>query len=193
MSTRKRIDQNLVVQTAIEIADAKGWESATLAAVADTFQIKIPSLYNHVSGLPGLQYLMSVWAVQTLGDLLRRAAVGKAGGDAVMSMALAYRSFAHAHPGLYRTTLRAPKPDEPELIAAAQDLLDLLLAVLHPYVLSTDEMLHTVRGLRSVLHGFIDLEIAGGFGMDLDRDESYHRLVAGFIAGIKATTPAHPA
>ena len=193
MSTRKRIDQNLVVQTAIEIANAKGWDSATLAAVAETFQIKIPSLYNHVSGLPGLQYLMSVWAVQTLGDLLRRAAVGKAGADAVMGMALAYRSFAHAHPGVYRTTLRAPKPDEPELIAAAQDLLDLLLAVLQPYSLSTDEMLHTVRGLRSVLHGFIDLEIVGGFGMDLDRDESYHRLVAGFIAGIKVTMPAHPA
>jgi AcrR family transcriptional regulator len=193
MSDRKRIDQNLVVQTAIQIADANGWEAATLAAVADQFKIKIPSLYNHVSGLPGLQYLMSVWAARTLVDLLRRAAVGKAGGDAVMSMGLAYRSFAHAHPGVYRTTLRAPRSDEPELIAAAQDLLDLLLTILQPYGLSTDEMLHTVRGMRSVMHGFIDLEIVGGFGMALDRDESYHRLVTGFIAGIKATTPAQTA
>ncbi|MBX3081606.1 MAG: WHG domain-containing protein [Anaerolineae bacterium] len=193
MSARRRIDQKLVVQTAIQLADANGFEAVTLAAVAEKLEIRIPSLYNHVSGLPGLQYLMSVWAAQTLGDLLRRAAVGKAGQDAVMSMGIAYRAFAHTHPGLYRTTLRAPRPDEPELTAAAQELLDLLLAVLQPFGLNNEEMLHTIRGLRSVLHGFIDLEIAGGFGMALDRDESFYRLLHGFVAGIKITSPAQTA
>jgi len=105
-----------------------------------------------------------------------------------MNMGVAYRAFAHAHPGLYRTILRAPGPDEPELTAAAQELIDLLLAVLQPLGLSNDEMLHTIRGLRSVLHGFIDLEITGGFGMALDRDESFYRLLHGFVAGIRATS-----
>jgi hypothetical protein len=39
--------------------------------------------------------------------------------------------------------------------------------------------------LRSVLHGFVDLEVSGGFGMPLDRDESFQRLLTGYIAGIQ--------
>ena len=189
MSTRRRVDQALVVQTAIELADANGFDAVTLASVAEQLGIRIPSLYNHVSGLPGLRYLMNVWAVRELGDGLRRAAVGKAGADAILSMADAYRAFAHAHPGLYRLTIRAAAPDEPELAAAGQEILDILLAVMRPYGLGNDEMLHTVRGLRSVLHGFVDLEVSGGFGMALDRDASFQRLLRDFVAGIQSAAP----
>ncbi len=188
MPPRKHIDRALVVQTAVQLADASSFEAVTLAAVAEQLGIRIPSLYNHVSGLPGLRYLMSLWAARELGDQLRRAAVGKAGTDALMSMADAYRAFAHAHPGVYRTTLRAATPDEPELTAAAQETLDVLLAVLQPYGLSTEDMLHTVRALRSVLHGFVDLEVVGGFGLSLDRDESFHRLMRAFAAGLEASS-----
>lgn len=189
MSARRRIDPNLVVQTAIELADANGFDAVTLAAVAEQLGIRIPSLYNHVSGLPGLRYLMNVWAVRELGDTLRRAAVGKAGADAILSLADAYRAFARAHPGLYRLTIRAAAPDEPELEAAGQEILDILLAVLLPYGLGKDDMLHTIRGLRSVLHGFVDLEVSGGFGMPLDRDASFQRLLHDFVAGIQSSAP----
>jgi AcrR family transcriptional regulator len=190
MSVRKRIDQNLVVQTAIQIADANGFEAATLKEIAKALDIQIPSLYNHVSSLAGLHALMSLWAARTLIDKLRRSAVGKAGVDALLSGAMTYRAFAQEHPGVYRLTLRAPTAEETELSAAAQDLLELLFAILQPFGLSEEEMLHTIRGWRSVMHGFIDLEILGGFGMALNRDESYRRLVMGYIAGIKATSPA---
>ncbi len=188
MSARRRIDPTLVVQTAIQLADASSFEAVTLASVADQLGIRIPSLYNHVSGLPGLRYQMTLWAVRELGDLLRRAAVGMAGADAIMSMAAAYRAFAHAHPGVYRLTIRAAAPDQPELAAAGQDILDTLFAALRPYELSTEDTLHTIRGLRSVLHGFVDLEIAGGFGMALDRDDSFRSLLESFIAGIQSTS-----
>ena len=70
-----------------ELADANGFEAVTLAAVAEKLGIRIPSLYNHVDGLAGLRSLMSLWAVRELDDLLRRAAVGNAGADAILSMA----------------------------------------------------------------------------------------------------------
>jgi len=190
MPPRRGIDQALVVQTAVQLADANGFEAVTLAAVAEQLSIRIPSLYNHVDGLPGLRSLMSLWAARELLDLLRRAAVGRAGGDAILSMADAYRTFAHAHPGVYRTTLRAASPDEPELVTTAQEILDLLVAALRPYDLNIEDTLHTIRALRSVLHGFVDLEISGGFGMSLDRDGSFHRLIRGYIAGIEAVKDA---
>lgn len=187
MPQRRGLDQAQVVQTAIEIADKQGFEAVTLAAVAEQLGIRIPSLYNHVAGLPGLRSLMSLWALRQMSDLLRRAAVGKAGADAILSMADAYRDFAHEHPGVYRETLRAPAPNETELAAVGQEMLDLFFAVLRPYDLNTEDMLHTIRALRSMLHGFVDLEISGGFGMALDRDESFERLVRAFVAGIEAT------
>jgi hypothetical protein len=104
----------------------------------------------------------------------------------VISIAHAYRAFALAHPGVYPLTPRAPSPDQPELIAAAGELLEIVMVVLEPYGFDEEERLHAVRALRSILHGFVDLEAAGGFGMNLDRDESFRRLVQILVDGLRA-------
>jgi AcrR family transcriptional regulator len=184
MAAKKHIDLDRVLQTAIALADEHGFEAVTLAAIAAQLDIRIPSLYNYISGLPGLRYQMMLWGVRQLSEQLRRAAVGKAGADAIISIAHAYRAFAHAHPGIYAATLRAPQPDESDLIAAAGELLDVIVAVLRPSQLNDDDAIHTVRVLRSMMHGFVDLETAGGFGMALDRDESFRRLISLFVTGL---------
>jgi hypothetical protein len=51
--------------------------------------------------------------------------------------------------------------------------------------LNGDDAIHAVRALRSLVHGFATLEVSGGFGIPLDLDESFHRLVDLFIAGIQ--------
>jgi hypothetical protein len=48
-----------------------------------------------------------------------------------------------------------------------------------------DDAVHAVRGLRALVHGFVTLETAGGFGFPLDRDESFRRLLATFAAGLR--------
>lgn len=185
MANRKNVDFERVLQTAIALADEHGLEAVTLKSVAEQLGIQIPSLYNHISGLPGLRYEMGLWGIRQLVEQTRRAAVGKSGDAAVISLALAYRAFALAHPGVYPLTPRAPTPDQTELIAAAQEMLDIVLAVLEPYGFNEEESLHAVRALRSVMHGFVDLEAAGGFGMNLDRDESFRSLVQLFVVGLR--------
>lgn len=193
MPAKKYIDRQRVLEVSIALADAHGFEAVTLASVAAELGIRIPSLYNHVAGLPGLRYELRLWGTRQLGEQLRRSAVGKAGDAAVTSLAHAYRAFAHAHPGVYAATLRAAAPEEPELIAASEDILGVVLAVMEPYGFSPDDTLHMVRGLRSLLHGFVDLETAGGFGMALDRDESFSQLIALFVQGLRVrqTRPIH--
>jgi AcrR family transcriptional regulator len=186
MPTRGHIDLPCVVQVAIEIADADGFEAVTLAGIARKLNIRIPSLYNYISSLQGLRREMTLWGLLQLGECLRRAAVGKASDEAVFSLADAYRAFAHTHPGIYSATLRAVDPGQSDLAAAAQEILDILIAVLQSYGFSADEALHAIRGLRSVLHGFVDLETAGGFGMPLSRDESFRRLIQFFVEGLHA-------
>jgi hypothetical protein len=51
--------------------------------------------------------------------------------------------------------------------------------------LEEDEAIHALRGLRSLVHGFATLEISGGFGIPLDLDESFSRLVDLFITGLE--------
>jgi len=42
-----------------------------------------------------------------------------------------------------------------------------------------------VRVVRSALHGFVALELNGGFGMSLDLDESFDRLVDVLARGLE--------
>ena len=66
----------------------------------------------------------------------------------------------------------------------AQEIVDVLRAVLAPYRLSEEEAIHAIRSLRSIVHGFISLEVAGGFGMPVDLDASFHWLINLFIRGL---------
>ena len=50
-----------------------------------------------------------------------------------------------------------------------------------------DEAIHALRALRSVVHGFATLEAAGGFGIPLNLDESFRRLVELLIRGMEGT------
>ncbi len=50
------IDRARVVEVAAELADANGLDQLTLAQVAARLGVRLPSLYNHVDGLPGLRH-----------------------------------------------------------------------------------------------------------------------------------------
>jgi AcrR family transcriptional regulator len=178
------LDRAAVVSAAARLADRDGLEAVTLASLAADLGVRPPSLYNHVAGQDGLRRALALHGLREMTRRLERAAVGKAGDAALLGFAHAYRDFAGEHPGLYAATLRAPDPADPELDAAGDELLTIVLAVLDGYGFEGEDGLHAVRGLRSVLHGFVALEALGGFGLPLDRDESFARLLDMFLAGL---------
>jgi hypothetical protein len=53
--------------------------------------------------------------------------------------------------------------------------------------LQGEDAIHAVRAFRSMVHGFATLEVAGGFGMPQDCDESFRRLVNALAAGFEAS------
>ena len=55
------------------------------------------------------------------------------------------------------------------------------------YGLDGDDAIHAVRVIRAALHGFVTLETGAGFGIPLDLDESYARLVATLDRGLVAS------
>jgi AcrR family transcriptional regulator len=186
MAKRVGIDRDAVVRAAAKIADDHGWDTLTLARVAKKLRVRSPSLYNHVGGLEGLRRELKLLALRDLNAALSRATIGKSRDDAVRGLATAYRAFVKRHPGTYAaTTVGAPKND-PAMEAAASNIVETILSVLSGYGLERREGLHAIRALRSTVHGFAAIEIAGGFGIPLDVDKSFEWLVSALIAGLSA-------
>lgn len=186
---RPGLDEETVLRAASELVDAEGLEALSLARLADILGVRTPSLYNHVAGLEGVRRGLAAMGVRELTARIARAAIGKNGDEGTFAVADAYRSFAKEHPGLYAAgLLRAPEPNETELARASDDLLEIVGAVIAPYGLEGDELIHALRAFRSIAHGFVSLELAGGFGIPVDLDASYHYLVRLLVSGLRTAT-----
>lgn len=186
---RAGLTPDRVARAAADLADAHGWEQLTLAAVADSLGVRQPSLYKHVESIAALRRMVSRLAVTELRERLGAAVAGRSGGDALQHLATAYREYAHERPGRYAASVVAPAPGDVEHARIGEAVIATLAAVLRGYHIGdgpTDEpVLHAIRGLRAMLHGFVALEAAGGYALALDLDESYRRLVDGFDAALR--------
>jgi AcrR family transcriptional regulator len=166
-----------VVAEAAREVDEQGAATLTLAGLAQRFGVAQPSLYKHVAGLADLHARLAVLTAGELADRLRTAAIGRAGADATAAVAQAYRDYARGHPGRYGYLLR-PRPEDEAHERASGEVLDVLFGVLAGYGISTSPAaVDAARFVRSVLHGFVSLETAGGFAMDRPVDDSFAQLV----------------
>jgi AcrR family transcriptional regulator len=186
--TRIRLDKTAVVQAAVDLLNTEGVQALTLSRLAEKLGIRTPSLYNHVDGLSGLQQELAVINAKMLADRLGEAAIGKSGPDLFMKVAQAFRNYVKEYPGLYLSTLRASGTQQvpyPNLQREEQRALKIALAVMTSLGLQDEDAVHAVRAFRSMVHGFATLEIAGGFGLPQDCDESFRRLVSALVAGLR--------
>jgi AcrR family transcriptional regulator len=181
---RAGLDSDGVVGAAAELADAEGLDALTLARLAGRLGIRAPSLYAHVGGLPDLRRRLAQRGANELALALQSAAAGRAGGDALVAVADAYRAYALAHRGSYAALQVASEVAGSE---AAERLVSVVVAVWRGYGLEGEDAIHGVRVIRAALHGFVTLETDGGFGMPLDLDDSFARLVATLDRGLLAS------
>src|ERR1043165_8718597 len=164
MTRRAGLDPQIVVQAAADLVDREGIEALTLAALAAHFKVAVPSLYNHVGGMPGLQHQLALLGRKQLVQVIGKAVMGKAGVD--------------------MSSLRVAEESDTESRALEAEAVNIILQVLAYYDLRDEQAIHVVRAFRSIVHGFVSLELAGGFGMPLSLDESFRLLVQGYIRSI---------
>jgi AcrR family transcriptional regulator len=173
---RKRLTQKDVVDAAASLVEAEGTSALTLTRVARELNIKPPSLYNHVAGLETLRRHVALKATEDLGAQLGAAAMGRAGRSALHAIAAEFRTYVAKHPGLYELSAQA-RPDDEEFTRAAMLSTEPVIAILRSYDLDADDTIHAARTIRAALHGFVSLEIMGGFGLDVDIDRSFEWLI----------------
>lgn len=183
---RAGLSEARVVSEAESLVDALGLSRLTIAALAARLGVRQPSLYKHIDGIADLQRSIAVRAKSELADVLARAAAGRACGDALTSIAHAYREWAAAHPGRYAAMQRAPVPGDIEDEAASRATVQVVTDVLGGYELRDDDAIDAVRALRAALHGFVALEASNGFGLPVDVDRSFDRLVRGLVIALSS-------
>lgn len=181
---RAGLSEARVVGEAEQIADEVGLSRLTIAALAQRLGVRQPSLYKHIGGMDDLQRSIALRAKKELADTLARATVGRSRGDAVESMSKAYRQWAREHPGRYMAAQRAPAPGDADDEAASRAATQVVFDVLAGYQLHDDDAVDATRALRSALHGFVTLEAAGGFGLPVDIDRSFDRLVRSLVTAL---------
>ncbi len=188
MAHRVGLDTTSVVEAAVKLIDEEGIDQLSLGRLAERLGIRTPSLYNHIQGLPGLKRELTLFCRHDLIDRIRRLTVGKSRDEAILALADAYRAYARETPGRYAFTLQAPDPGDQAVQAVSQETVELILAVLAPYQLSQEDAIHAIRGLRAIVHGFISLELVGGFGIPIDLDASFHWLIHIYIDGLNRSS-----
>lgn len=195
---RAGLDRPAVVALALACVDdagPTGFADLTLAAVAARAGVAVPSLYKHVDGLPGLRREVALACVEEFTAVLVAATDAAPGADAAARLRaalVATRGWARQHPGRYGAVQGGwPQDDQAVAVqAAAARAVEVLAATVADLGVPPQRHVDAVRAVRAALHGFVALELDGGFGMPDDVDTSFTFLVDGLIAGL--TRPATP-
>lgn len=179
---RAGLGPDVVVRRAGVLIDAHGLEALTLARVAAELGVATPSLYKHVDGLDDLLARVAAAATAELAARLGAASRGRSGRAALAAVADAYRGFAREHPGTYPLVQRPVTTEA--WTAAGADAVAAVAAALSDYGVEEGDV-HRIRFVRAALHGFVDLERLGGFGLPASVDESFDLLVDALDATLR--------
>ncbi|MFJ5177639.1 TetR/AcrR family transcriptional regulator [Streptomyces griseoviridis] len=180
-----------LAQAGAELADEVGFEQVTVSALARRFDVKVASLYSHVRNSHDLKTRIALLVLREQADRAAAALAGRAGKDALVALANVYRDYAHEHPGRY-TAGRLPLDPATAAASAGVRHAQMTRAVLRGYDLAEPDQTHAVRLLGSTFHGYVSLELAGGFSHSApDSQESWTRVLDALDALLRSW-PAAP-
>ncbi|GAA4492022.1 TetR-like C-terminal domain-containing protein [Actinoallomurus oryzae] len=164
-----------LTEAAAEMADEVGFEHVTVSALARRFGVKDASLYSHVKNLRDLRVRVALLAGEEMTERIAIAVAGRAGKEALVAFADAYRRYALDHPGRYAATQMRITPEEAAGSVGLRRSIELTHGMLHAYGLAEPDVTDAGRLLRATFHGYIHLELGEGFNHPRDVQESWSR------------------
>ncbi|MEU6117341.1 WHG domain-containing protein [Streptomyces sp. NPDC047117] len=174
-----------LAQAGAELADEVGFEQVTVSALARRFDVKVASLYSHVKSSQDLKTRIALLALEELADRAADALAGRAGKDALTALANVYRDYAREHPGRYAAAQLRLDPTDAAASAGVRHA-QMTRAILRGYDLAEPDQTHAVRLLGSVFHGYVSLELGGGFDHSApDTQETWTRILDALDATLR--------
>lgn len=189
---RQGLNKSNVVKASIRLIEEKGYAAFSMGELAKSLNIKTASLYNHVESLDALFTEVGLAAVSQMVESEKKAIEGKEKTKALFAIADAYRAFAKDHNELYRVIMGLQKSGNEILERAAGQITEPIMQVLSSYGLNREEQMYWQRILRSMMHGFVAHEEAGGFShFPIDKNESYLMAIQCVADGLQNIGKKH--
>ncbi|MCW7493673.1 WHG domain-containing protein [Leptospira sp. 2 VSF19] len=177
-----QITREFVLDLAWDLIMELGFAEFRLSVLAENLGIRTPSLYNHIRDLEDVRREMKRRSLQILGDRLSSINLNPTQGkERIFDFLNVYRSFAKSHPHMYPLTIESAESDL-ELKPLGDRILFLCMEVFGFQSLD-ESAVHRIRILRSLLHGFIVLEEAGGFGRKESIEDSFKKITESLESG----------
>ncbi len=183
-----QVNRAAIIAAARDLVEQEGAESLSLGQVASALGIKAPSLYRHVRDKSDLMRGVNDATIGALFDHLSATNTRTAAPlPRLLTLARAYRDFALARPRSYAlafsTTDASLRPDP---IQVVQRVLPLQAAIAP--LSGEAQSLDALRGLLSIMHGFISLELNEQLQRGGNLEETYMRVVEVYLRGWEINT-----
>lgn len=168
-----------IIATAREMTESEGWESLTMRGLAERIGIKAPSLYKHTSNKDELRAMLTIDAVEIIGNVLW-ATRDNEGQFHLSDLMAAFRRVATEQPELYRLVSTGTT----HCLALRSDPWRQLLADMQkwagtPVTSIADTELIAIT-LWSSAHGIASMETDGRYPDTTFADTVWATLVATF-------------
>lgn len=149
---------------AYELLKEKGIAGLSMRALADRLHIKAPSLYKHIADKEEIIADLQARGLAEFGSAIRKA------GKSRKAKALAYRKWALENPHLYEITVSIPLLRDRIPVGLEDGVTQMIIEI-------TGKDHEHARAVWALMHGLVDLEIAGRFPKDADLELTWKRAV----------------
>jgi AcrR family transcriptional regulator len=149
---------------ALALLETKGLSGLTMRNLADRLHIKAPSLYKHVESRDQIMAELQAYGITQFGNAIAQANKSK------RAKALAYRKWATDNPHLYQVTLRTPLLRDRLPSGLEEGVTQMIIEI-------TGRDQEHARAVWALMHGLVDLELAGRFPANADLDKTWARAI----------------
>lgn len=175
----KLLTREKIVSEAFLMIDEKGLDKFSLRQVASKLDVRVSSLYNHISNEHDLLLEVAKRTATMYADYIASVVDGKERDTAAFDAGDAFWMFIKEHPYLYELMIDPKWVGNPEFDKALERFVVPIFAILEQYgVKDKDSIEHMLIAMRVVTHGFSSLEVNGAFDKcSVNMKESYHMMI----------------
>ncbi len=180
---RIALTQEKIIRATIELSNKIGLANVSFPRLAEHFNIKAPSLYNHFKNMEEVRVATAVYLQKVLNYQLTQAMIGRTPVEALRAYAESYKVFADEYAAVYELVNLIHQTNNEELKRLANENIRLVRRSLENFDLPHDELLHKSRVFRASLHGFITLSQLGYFQIseEVSKESSFDYMVEQFL------------
>ena len=178
-----RTSVDAIVAAARAILESDGLPAVTMSRVAAAVGVRAPSLYKRVANRDELIRTVSEDVLKDLSRAIGRATETDDPAADLRTAANSYRDFVLHNPNGYRLLFAdLPAAARPDPATVAASGVPIVRAMAH--LIGEPKALEGARTMVAWAHGFVSMELAGGFRLGGDVDAAYAFGIAALLAGV---------